>query len=58
MTHEEQTKWASLVAEAYSLYALLRYEMGPDADSNPLVRHAYARYRRRVEHLHTSRPWS
>lgn len=43
--HLQRTR---LVAQAYSLYAGLRYHFGSGADEQPAVQHAYARYARRV----------
>ena len=37
-----------LVSQAYSLYAGLRYRLGPDAEGHPLLQQAHERYRRRV----------
>ncbi len=53
MIHMEQTEQTRLIVQAYSLYALLRYELGPDADANPIVVHAYQRYQRRVAHRYS-----
>jgi hypothetical protein len=49
---EQQEDLAHLAAQAHGLYLRLRDRLGTDADYYPVVQHAYARYRRRVAHLH------
>lgn len=49
---EQQEDLAHLAAQAHGLYLRLRDRLGTDADYYPVVRQAYARYRRRVAHLH------
>jgi hypothetical protein len=51
---EQQEDLAHLAAQAHGLYLRLRDRLGTDADYYPVVKHAYARYRRRVAHLHPS----
>ena len=47
-TTNRHLQHARLVAQAYSLYAGLRYHLGPDAQAHPTVQQAHARYRRRI----------
>ena len=51
MLHEEYNNLAHLVAEAHGLYLRLRDRLLTDEGYDPVVKHAYERYRRRVASL-------
>ena len=54
MQRERNDNLVELVAQSHGLYLRLRARVDYRADGRGVVRHAYRRYQRRVNHLSTT----